>query len=110
MAGKVIFCKKPYIGSSITKPNKVIRGLKHGKKQLKVFIVVLSEGSAQLEIFHSIFLQQWYYKENPPMIIGIAGSHEEAVELVCQITKEAVEKTGKADLKSYLAERYEMHS
>lgn len=102
MAGKIIFLGQPYIGDSIKKPNKVIKKLRRGKKQLKVYLIVLSEGNGQLEIYHNIFLRQWYYKEHPPLIVGIAGDHEEAVELVCRITQEALEKTGKADLKDYL--------
>lgn len=102
MAGKIRFFGQPYIGDSIKKPNKVIKKLRRGKKQLKVYLIVLAEGNGQLEIYHNIFLRQWYYKENPPLIIGIAGDHKEAVELVCRITEEALEKTGKADLKGYL--------
>lgn len=73
--------------------------------QLKVFLLVMVGENSQLEIHHNIFLQQWYYKENPPLIIGIAGSHDEAVELVCRITEEALEKTGTADLKEYIKAR-----
>ena len=102
MAGKIRFFGQPYIGDSIKKPNKVIKKLRRGKKQLKVYLIVLAEGNGQLEIYHNIFLQQWYFKENPPLIIGIAGDHKEAVELVCRITEEALEKTGNADLKNYL--------
>lgn len=102
MAGKIRLFGQPYIGDSIKKPNKVIKKLRRGKKQLKVYLIVLSEGSSQLEIYHNIFLRQWYYKENPPLIIGIAGDHKEAVDLVCRITEETLEETGKADLKGYL--------
>lgn len=102
MRGKVRLYGQPYIGQSIKKPNQAIKKLRSGKNQLKVYLIVLAEGNNQLEIFHNIFLSQWYYKENSPLIIGIAGDHEEAVELVCRITEEALEKTGKADLKSYL--------
>lgn len=102
MAGKMRFFGQPYIGDSIKNPNKVIKKLRRGKKQLKVYLIVLAEESGQLEIYHNIYLRQWYYKENPPLIIGIAGDHKEAVELVCQITQETLEKTGKVDLRGYL--------
>lgn len=105
MANKIKLSRHPYIGGSIKRPKKVIRKLKQGRKQLKVFLLVLSGENYQLEIYHNIFLQQWYYKENPPLIIGIAGNHEEALDLVCQITGEALEKLGRADLKSYLKDR-----
>ena len=105
MANKIKLSRHPYIGSSIKRPKKVIRKLKQGRKQLKVFLLVLSGDNYQLEIYHNIILQQWYYRENPPLIIGIAGNHGEALDLVCQITEEAIEKLGRADLKGYLKDR-----
>ena len=98
------FYKNLYIGDTIKNPNKTKSKLKHHAKQLKVFVIMLSVGNDQLEICHSILLGQPYYKkkENKPYIIGIAGSYEEAVDLVCRIAKEAVEKNGNADLKGYL--------
>ena len=47
-------------------------------------------------------LQQYYYKEHPPYIIGLAGSKEEATRIIVKIAEEAVAKTGKADLTAYL--------
>jgi mannitol/fructose-specific phosphotransferase system IIA component len=67
-----------------------------------VYVVACNSDTKQLEFYHSILLQQWYYKEHAPYIIGIAGNEDEAVELIRQISEEAVSKTGKADLVSYL--------
>ena len=55
-----------------------------------------------MEIYHSLMMQQWYYKEHQPYIIGIASSQDEAVEMIGQIAQEALCKTGQADLISYL--------
>ena len=98
------FYKNLYIGESIKKPNKVKRRLKNHAKQLRIFVIILSKGSDQLEICHSILLGQPFYKkkENRPFVIGIAGSYDEAVELVCRIASEAVVRNGNADLKKYL--------
>lgn len=98
------FYKNLYIGDTITKPDKIKRKLKHHAKLLKVFVVLLAAGNDQLEICHSIVLEQPYYrkKENAPYIIGIAGNYEEAVTLVCRIAQEAFEQNGNADLKRYL--------
>lgn len=98
------FYKNLYIGETIKKPNKVKRKLKHHAKQLKVFVILPASGDGQLEICHSMILVQPYYKkkENAPYIIGIAGSYDEAVALVCRITEEAVAQNGNADLKKYL--------
>lgn len=98
------FYKNLYIGDTIKNPNKIKRKIKRHAKQLKVFVILLASGSDQLEICHSILLEQPYYhkKENVPYIIGIAGNYEEAVALVCRITQEAVTQNGDADLKRYL--------
>lgn len=98
------FYKNLYIGDTITNEKKIKRKLKRHAKQLKVFVILLASGNDQLEICHSIVLEQPYYrkKENAPYIIGIAGNYEEAVTLVCRIAKEAVTQNGNADLKRYL--------
>jgi len=98
------FYKNLYIGDTIKDPNKIKRKIKRHAKQLKVFVILLASGSDQLEICHSILLEQPYYhkKENAPCIIGIAGNYEEAVALVCKIAQEAVAQNGDADLKRYL--------
>lgn len=98
------FYKNLYIGETIKEPDKVKRKIKRHAKQLKVFVILLASGDGQLEICHNMILVQPYYKkkENAPYIIGIAGSYDEAVALVCRITEEAVAQNGNADLKKYL--------
>lgn len=98
------FYKNLYIGDTIKKPNKIKRKLKCHAKRLKVFVILISSGNDQLEICHSMVLEQPYYrkKENEPYVIGIAGNYEEAVGLVCRIAEETVKKNGNADLKQYL--------
>lgn len=98
------FYKNLYIGTTIDNPSKVKRKLRYHAKQLKIYVIMLSLGDDQLEICHSMLLGQPYYKkkENAPYVIGIAGNYEEALELVCKITEESVEKNGNADLKRYL--------
>lgn len=98
------FYKNLYIGESIKKPNKVKRKLKHYAKQLKVFVIMLAAGDGQLEICHNVILGQPYYKkkENAPYVIGIAGSYDEALAIVCRIAEEAFAQNQNADLKKYL--------
>lgn len=91
-----------YIGDTIRKPEKVKRKLKKYAKLNNVWLIAYMEENRQLEIYHSIMLQQYYYKENPPYVIGIAGSREEAAQIICRIAAEAVFKTGNADLPAYL--------
>ncbi len=99
------FYKNLYFGDTIKKPNQIKRKLKRYAKLPNIYLVALAKGNDQLEVFHSLLLQQPYYKENSPYIVGIAGNYDEAVSVVCRITKEAVEETGQADLKKYLLNR-----
>lgn len=96
------FYKKLYIGDTIKKPRRVKWKLKHNAGQLNIFVLTLAEGNDQLEIYHCAFLQQAYYKKNPPYVIGIANGYEEAVAIVCKITEETLLATGGANLKEYL--------
>lgn len=96
------FYKNLYIGDTITNPGKVKRKLKKYAKLQNVYVVAYMAENHQLEIYHSLMMQQSYYKDNPPCIVGIAGSQEEAVQLVCRIAMEAVDATGSADLIAYL--------
>lgn len=96
------FYKNLYIGDTISNPDKIKRKLKKNAKLTNVYVIAYVEKDRRLEIFHSVMLQQYYYKENPPYVIGIAGSQDEANEIICQIAGEAVQKTGEADLVAYL--------
>lgn len=102
------FYKNLYIGDTIKKPDKIKRKLKKYAKLNNVYLIAYMAENRRLEVYHCLMLQQYYYKENPPYIIGIAGSQDEAAQIICQIAEEAVRKTGKADLVEYLfsAERY----
>lgn len=96
------FYKNLYIGDTIKNPDKIKRKLKKYAKVTNVYIIAYVEKDRRLEIFHSLMMQQYYYKENPPYIIGIAGSQAEANEIICRIAEETIQKTGEADLIEYL--------
>lgn len=96
------FYKYLYVGDNIKNPDKVKRKLKYHAGQLFIYVICIANGSDQLEIYHCAYLKQKYYRYHPPVIVGIAGSYEEAVNIVVQITKESLEFTGCCDLKEYL--------
>lgn len=96
------FYKNLYIGDTISNPDKIKRKLKKYAKLTNVYVLAYVEKDGRIEIFQSLMLQQYYYKENAPYVIGIAGSKEEANELVCRIAEEAIQQTGTPDLVAYL--------
>lgn len=97
------FHRELYVGDSIRNCALVKWKLKHHAGQIRVFVITLSGGTDQLEIFHCAFLQQKYYKRFPPCIVGIAGSYGEALELVRRMTEDVYTKTGNCQLKEYFS-------
>ena len=95
------FHNELYLGDSIRNAGIVKWKLKHHSGQLRIFVIALSSGSDQLEIYHCAFLQQRYYKKHPPYIVGIAGGYEEALELVRRMTSDVYTRTGGCGLKEY---------
>ena len=96
------FYKNLYIGDTVRKPEKIKRKLKKYAKLNNVWLITYLADNEKLEIYHCLMLQQYYYRENPPYIIGIAGSNEEATQLICRIAEESIQTTGQANLVKYL--------
>lgn len=101
------FYKHLYIGDTVTNPAKIKRKLKlHAG--VSAYVIALCEGPDQLEIFHGGYLKQKYYRYHPPVIIGIASDHSEAVGIVLQITQECLDATNGCNLKEYLKQKCKM--
>ncbi len=98
------FYKYLYIGDTVTDPAKVKWKLKH-HAGVQVYVVTIASGADQLEIFHSAYLKQKYYRYHPPVIVGIASGYEEAVQIIVNITQECVEIMGNCNLKEYLKQK-----
>ena len=81
--------------------------LKVAKRDKPCYVLALNEGSDQLDIYHSLVLQQPYFRGSRKFIVGIAADYGGAMEILQQIVQECYEKNRNADLKSYLAERTE---
>ena len=96
------FYKTLYIGDTVKNPEKIKRKLKKYAKLNKIWLITYTVENRRLEIYNSLMLQQYYYKENPPYIIGLAGSNEEAKQIICRLAEECMQKTGNANLVQYL--------
>ncbi len=98
------FYKYLYIGDTVTNPAKIKWKLKH-HAGVNVFVITIAPGPDQLEIFHSAYLKQMYYRHHPPIIVGIASNYEEAVGIVVEITQECLDAVGNCNLKEYLKQK-----
>lgn len=84
---------------------KIKHTLRENPLKADVYLIVISDNPEnQLDIYHSKYLIQRYYKENPPYVIGIAKKKEDALALVQGIMQKCFEKRRDADLKAYLLE------
>ena len=101
------YYRELYWGENLEKKkDKIIRRLNTGKLQRDIHVLVLPEcGTNQLEIYNSaLFLQPDFPNDNF-FIVGIVRGYEAALELVEEIVEEVYEKTGGADIRTYLLER-----
>lgn len=98
------FYKYLYIGDTVTNPQKIKWKLKR-HAGVQVYVITAAPNADQLEIFHSAYLKQKYYRYHPPIIIGIASNYEEAVQIILKITQECVDATGSCNLKEYLKQK-----
>lgn len=98
------FYKYLYIGDTVTNPQKIKWKLKR-HAGVQVYVITTAPNADQLEIFHSAYLKQKYYRYHPPIIVGIASNYEEAVQIILKITQECVDATGNCNLKEYLKQK-----
>lgn len=94
-----------YLGDSIRgkKLDKLKKKLENKPLFSGLFLITLSRNASdQLEIYAAKQLAQSYYRKNPPYVIGITGTYEEAVKIVEQIVRECLEARGDCALKEYL--------
>lgn len=100
------FYKNLYLSDTIKRPGLVKIKLRLHKIVPGIFIIRIAENdSDQLEIISSIYMKQkWFWKQKNE-IVGLAGSNNEAIEIVMNITQEVVDKTGAAQIKDYLIQQ-----
>lgn len=93
-----------YVGNTAKKKKqKMIKKINSGSGQLAAYVVTLASNRANnLEVFSANYLLKDVLRNNCPLIVGIAKSYEEAIELVREITQDVYEKTGTADIRGYL--------
>ncbi len=109
-AGCMKFYKNLYVGESVKNPRKIKRKLNTNAGLVGVYVITLCNGPDQLEIYSSTVLMQPFYRHTPLYVIGIAGSYEEAVEIVEKIAEQSYLQNGDCDLKKYLLDEDRLHA
>lgn len=105
MSVKPVYHKNLRLGDSIKteKLDKIIKKLENKPIFSGVFVIAVSRNySDQLEIYQAKELSHRYYENNPPYIIGLAGSKDEAISMVKELVECCVRERGDCALKEYL--------
>lgn len=91
-------------GITVLKLDKLKKKLEKHPERCNVYLLTTARnGYDQMEIYHTNTLIWPYYRKNPPYIIGIADSYEEALTLLEQITTECFKARGDLALREYLS-------
>ncbi|MBR1477928.1 MAG: hypothetical protein IJ608_08225 [Lachnospiraceae bacterium] len=99
------YAEKLYIGESIRDKDieRIKYNLRNNPALCGVYLLALSEAEGNLlEFYNARLLQLPIYKNYRKHIIGIAGSEEEAVQMVADIMEECFDNTGGYNVKEYL--------
>ncbi len=95
-----------YLGNHIKKYEQRIRQrLDEGKIDVGHYLITYAVNEMdQLDIISTIKLTA-YQREHLPPIVGLAGTRQEAYELLVHITDDCLKATGDVDLRRYLERR-----
>lgn len=99
-----------YVGQKIKNKSKsIIRKINKGVGQLGAYVITLAANEAdQLEILSANFILDKMAQEVCPLIIGIAGSHDEAVGMVAEIVDEVLAETKTTDVRLFIENKVAM--
>ena len=102
-----------YLGESVRAARPAFVGMllgllggRHGRKNYYLIYMQKEAGEDdRLEIQHSSFLKDDYYKRHPIHVYGVAATYSEAMELIVRISDEAASCGMAGELGQYLRKR-----
>lgn len=90
------------------KINRIRWRLEHGAGSFRLYLVTISTSPGmQLDIVSAAELKQRVIRRCLPMIVGVAGSYEDALDRVQDMLADALAATGTPDIRKYLENRQE---
>ncbi len=103
------FYRYLFCGESVEKKKKrIIRRLKYHRLQTGIYVITLPiDGKELLEIYHAVVLLQSFYRRKDIFVVGIAGSEEEACQIIERIVNQVYQETGACDIKGYICKNEE---
>lgn len=103
---QVMWYKRLYVGEGMRgSERRVRRQLEKGLVKKPYYLITLaSNGVDCLDIVHSFFLKQRVLRERLPMVVGVAETKQEALDIVRIIAVDCFVATGGADIRAFLKE------
>ncbi|MEE3420603.1 MAG: hypothetical protein VZR02_05815 [Lachnospiraceae bacterium] len=101
----MIWYKHLYVGDLVKgRKDRIIERIESDRTQTGQYLITISENPAEmLDIFSTVFLTE-KRKERLPMVVGLAGTRDEAIFLVRKMTEDCLRATGDVDLRTYFQE------
>lgn len=104
---KLKWYKNLYVGNNAKeKKRKIVWNIRLGIGMIDIYVITLaSNGTDYLDIFSANYLLQKSLHYRTPVIVGIAQGYSEALEVVCEITEDALRERKEPDLRGYLEDK-----
>lgn len=101
------YFKELYISEELKgREEEIMEHLEKKEFQFRIYLIALPENEKnQLEIYHSVMLNQEWYRNKDVLVVGLAKGYLQAIELVKKITEETLQATGGADIRQYILKR-----
>ena len=101
------YYRRLYVGESIQNVKNVKFKLAVGAGQFQVWLIALAKNSDQLDIFHCAELKQKCYDKKNLCVVCLAGSKDEAFQLVGKMLADTLAAGMEGDIKGYLVKNFE---
>ena len=80
--------------------------LDHGAGSFQLYLLTLSTSPGmQLDIVRAAELKQKVIRRRLPLIVGVASSYENALELLEEIAEDVLRRTGTVQIREYFEDR-----
>ena len=98
------YFRRMWISESLeNERTRLYRQFRAGRPDKTVYLIAVSESPGHmLDIYSGKTLRQRYFRKSGQLVVGAAGTKDEALELAGSIVARAYHETGSADVRSYL--------
>lgn len=101
------FAKQLYLTEGLRHVSRIKWKLRHRAGLIDLFVISLAGGTNQLDIYPCTVFKQKRFPTDGLYVVGLAKGYDGALELVQRMTEEALDRTGRPDIKAFLLSKKE---